>query len=110
MSQKTSQHTKSEALKIAKGIQKPKQTKEQTKLISQGIEKGITLYKQQQKAKAREADKQRKALLKEKQDLDLATSQAGRESGDKSSRLFTYLPWLLLIMSWAGFIGFELLK
>ena len=46
-----------EAMAIAKATQKPAQTKEQTKLIAQGIEKGITLYKKQQKERAREADK-----------------------------------------------------
>ena len=48
MAQPISEKTKADALKVAKGIQKPGQTKEQTKLISQGIEKGIALYKQQQ--------------------------------------------------------------
>ncbi|MCA2486923.1 MULTISPECIES: DUF2956 family protein, partial [Vibrio] len=33
--------TQTEAMKIAKATQKPGQTKEQTKLIAQGIEKGI---------------------------------------------------------------------
>ena len=37
------------AMTIAKGIQKPNQTKEQTKLIAQGIQKGIAEYKKQQK-------------------------------------------------------------
>lgn len=37
--------TQTEAMKIAKATQKPGQTKEQTKLIAQGIEKGIAQYK-----------------------------------------------------------------
>ena len=41
-----------EALGITKGIQKPGQTKEQTKLISQGIQKGIEIYKKQQNSKS----------------------------------------------------------
>ncbi|MBT0328128.1 DUF2956 family protein, partial [Vibrio campbellii] len=44
-----SQETQTEAMKIAKSTQKPGQTKEQTKLIAQGIEKGIAQYKKQQK-------------------------------------------------------------
>lgn len=56
-----------EALKVARSIQKPGQTKEQTKLIAQGIAKGIELYKKQQSAKARERDKVRKKALKLKQ-------------------------------------------
>ncbi|WP_143735106.1 DUF2956 domain-containing protein [Methylocaldum sp. 14B] len=56
-----------EALKVARSIQKPGQTKEQTKLVAQGIAKGIELYKKQQSAKARERDKVRKKALKLKQ-------------------------------------------
>lgn len=109
MSQKISEQTKVEALKIAKGIQKPNQTKEQTKLISQGIEKGITLYKQQQKAKAREADKQRKIALKEKKNSDHQTDECHKET-HKSIKLLAYLPWVLLIISWTAFLGFKWLK
>ena len=42
--QKPSQQTQEEALKIARGAQRPAQTKEQTRLIAQGIQKGIDLY------------------------------------------------------------------
>lgn len=56
-----------EALRMARSIQTPGQTKEHTKLIAQGIAKGIELYKKQQSAKARERDKLRKRLLKQKQ-------------------------------------------
>ena len=53
-----------EALAVARSIQKPGQTKEQTRQIAQGIAKGIELYKRQQSAKARERDKFRKRLEK----------------------------------------------
>ncbi|MFT4924203.1 MAG: hypothetical protein ACI8WB_000281 [Phenylobacterium sp.] len=46
-----------EAEAIAKGSQRPGQTKEQTKLIAQGIQKGIELYKKQHKVKARTLNK-----------------------------------------------------
>ncbi|MGR8942442.1 MAG: DUF2956 family protein, partial [Gammaproteobacteria bacterium] len=58
--QKPSPQTQEEALKIAKGTQRPAQTKEQTRLIAQGIQKGIDLYKKQQKEKARELNKKLK--------------------------------------------------
>ncbi|MFC6755161.1 DUF2956 family protein, partial [Halorubrum tibetense] len=64
-----SEKTSLEAQAVAKGIQRPGQTKEQSKLIAQGIEKGIDLYKKQQKAKARELDK---ALKKAKQGPELS--------------------------------------
>lgn len=40
-----SEQTQQEALKIAKATQRPGQTKEQTKLITQGIEKGLLYTK-----------------------------------------------------------------
>ncbi|RPF11032.1 DUF2956 family protein [Vibrio crassostreae] len=94
-----------EALKIAKATQKPAQTKEQTKLIAQGIEKGIALYKKQQKERCRQADKAKKRVQKEKQtqqahqaqELDIDTSV------ETASNHANKLPWLLLVASWIGF-------
>ena len=57
---KPSNKSQEQANKIAKGIQRPKQSKEQTKLIAQGIQKGIELYKKQHKEKLRQQDKQKK--------------------------------------------------
>ncbi len=102
MANPISEQTKAEALKIAKGIQKPGQTKEQTKLISQGIEKGIAEYKKQQKAKARDADKQRKQELKAKQKAD-ADNQPEPINEKEGSRITLYLPWGILLMSWIAF-------
>ncbi|CAI8955479.1 conserved protein of unknown function [Methylocaldum szegediense] len=67
-----------EALKVARSIQKPGQTKEQTKLIAQGIAKGIELYKKQQSAKARERDKARKKALRLKQ-AEMSAQAPGKE-------------------------------
>ena len=41
----TSKETIQQAEKLAKATQRPGQTKEQTKLIAQGIQKGIEQYK-----------------------------------------------------------------
>lgn len=102
MANPISDQTKTEALKIAKGIQKPGQLKEQTKLISQGIEKGIAEYKKQQKAKAREADKHRKLELKAKQKADAERAEETVEEV-KGNGFSRYLPWVLLVLSWVGF-------
>ena len=58
----TSKAVQEEALKIPKGRQRPGQTKEQTRLIAQGIQGGIAEYKKQQSAKARELDRKLKKL------------------------------------------------
>ena len=53
-----------EAARLTKNIQQPKQTKEQSKLIAKGIEKGIALYKRQEKEKKRLRTKQQKKSTK----------------------------------------------
>ena len=95
--EKISEETKAEALKIARGTQRPGQTKEQTKLIAHGIEKGIADYKKQQKAKARERDKLRKKELKAKEPKTEETPEV------KQGRSLTRLPWILLVVSWLCF-------
>ncbi|MGY6277430.1 DUF2956 domain-containing protein [Methylomonas sp. MgM2] len=99
--QKPSPHTQEEALKIAKSIQRPAQTKEQTKLIAQGIQQGIDLYKRQQKEKARELDKQRKKLAQQK-------TQPGGQDNNETKEIIVYrqhwLPWALLVMTWLGVV------
>lgn len=106
MPQKASRETQSQARKIASGTQRPGQTKEQTKLIAQGVEKGIAEYKKQEKAKARERDKHRK---KEQRQLDSSDSGLETESEpDQEPYSWGWLPWSLLVLSWVGFIGYAL--
>ncbi|MDO6705239.1 DUF2956 domain-containing protein [Photobacterium sp. 1_MG-2023] len=102
-----SPETQAEALQIAKATQKPGQTKEQTKRIAQGIQKGIELYKKQQKAKARERDKLRKKQLKDK-----TMTQQAENTTTKSPEIIVKqakLPWILLILSWGMFLGWLLM-
>jgi hypothetical protein len=96
----TSPETQQAALQIAKATQKPGQTKEQTKLIAQGIEKGITLYKKQQKAKARDLNKKRHQVQTQLKSLSHATP-----TDDEHAVIVVQskLPWILLILSWIGF-------
>jgi uncharacterized membrane protein YgcG len=102
--QPPSPQTQEEALTMAKATQRPRQSKEQTKMIAQGIEKGIDQYKKQQKAKAREKDKQRK-----KEEHQTATESAEQNPAKSEIRYRTpWLPWALLLMTWAG-IGLYIL-
>ena len=102
-----SPETQNEAMKIAKATQKPGQSKEQTKLIAQGIEKGIALYKKQQKVKARDRDKERKKQIKVK-NAGEQSQQAAREVvvSHSDSTHTSSLPWVLLVLSWLGFAAF----
>ena len=98
--QKPSQQTQEEALKIARGTQRPAQTKEQTRLIAQGIQKGIELYKKQQKEKARDLNRKLKKISGQK-------AQSIEESDDHEIEVGIvyrqhWLPWLLLFLTWLG--------
>ena len=97
--QKPSPETQAEALKIAKATQRPAQTKEQTKLIAQGIEKGIDLYKKQQKEKARELNRKLKKVSSHQADSDCSEDPAIVE---RIVYRQPWLPWLLLGLSWLG--------
>jgi hypothetical protein len=103
-SRKPSKETEEKALAMAKSTQRPGQNKEQTKLIAQGIQKGIDQYKKQQKEKARELDKKLKQLKQtETRPQPLPTSEQ-----DTPLRAIHWLGWLLFALSWIGFIAFEL--
>ena len=102
-----SPETQAEAERIAKATQRPGQTKEQTRLIAQGVQKGIDEYKKQQKARARAADKAKKQQLRAQSaelndtELDFVHDEPAA-AGPRS----TWLPWALLIISWIGFALF----
>lgn len=86
-------------MKAARATQRPGQTKEQTKLIAQGIQKGIEQYKKQQSAKARELDKRlKKARQKQVEQVQepMPTEEVTRYRQSK-------LAWVLLGLSWIGF-------
>mgnify|MGYP000426772049 CR=1 FL=1 len=98
-----SPETQNEALKVAKATQRPGQTKEQTKLIAQGIQKGVELYKKQQKEKSRELSKKLKKVsgkLDQLNEFDATTEPEEQEFVYRQH----WLPWLLLGISWAGFL------
>jgi pyridoxine/pyridoxamine 5'-phosphate oxidase len=91
-----------EAMRIARGSQRPGQTKEQTRLIAQGIRKGIEQYKKQQSAKARELDKK---LKKANERLVPAETGEGEVQVKVVYRQH-WLPWLLLVLSWLLIAGY----
>jgi len=103
-----SNEVQSEALRLAKATQKKALSKEQTKLIAQGIEKGISEYKKQQKAKARERDKQRKKSLATKTNMaengTLMSTISEKKSTSVSAKVLVTIPWVLLIASWGYFL------
>jgi hypothetical protein len=91
-----------QAMRIARGTQRPGQNKEQTKLIAQGIQKGIEQYKKQQSTRARELDKKLKKVNQQ-----LASPEA-REVEVKERRVYRqhWLPWVLLVLSWLAMAAY----
>lgn len=97
--QKPSQQTQEEALKLARGTQRPAQTKEQTRLIAQGIQKGIDLYKKQQKEKTRDLNRKLKKISSQKEQ---SIESDDHETQEKIVYRQNRLPWLLLFLTWLG--------
>lgn len=95
---KPSPETRDEAVTIARATQRPGQTKEQTKLIAQGIQKGIDQYKKEYKIKLRELDRQRQKLSGKKPDHVDPKTQVSAEIRYRQH----WLPWLLLVISWVA--------
>jgi ABC-type xylose transport system substrate-binding protein len=91
-----------EAKRIALGTQRPGQTKEQTKLITQGIQKGIEQYKKQQNAKARELDKKLKKVNQRPATPDTHET----EIEEKLIYRQHWLPWTLLVISWLAMAAY----
>jgi hypothetical protein len=103
--QPPSQETVTEAMQIARATQRPGQTKEQTKLIAMGIQKGIDQYKKQHKAKLREMDKRKKKEQRSKLDDTEINTQADSPDGTQQSTK-PILPWVLLTASWLLFAAY----
>lgn len=103
---KISPQTQDDAMKAAKATQRPRQTKEQTKLIAQGVEKGINLYKKQQKEKARELNRK---LQKASKVIAGAKDENQRDVPQNIVYKQSIMPWLLLIFSWVGFAIYSFL-
>jgi len=99
--QKTSPQTQADALKMAKATQRPGQTKEQTKLIALGVEKAITLYKKQQKEKSRELNRK---LQKASKPSSVLHEDAPLESESNIIYKQSVAAWVLLFVSWLGFV------
>jgi hypothetical protein len=101
MKNKVSPEVEIQAMKIAKGRQTVGQTKEQTKLIAHGIQKGIAEYKKQHGIKIRKIDKQRKQTLRQRE------SESSDPLEHVSTEIRTQsLPWILLALSWLGFVAY----
>lgn len=93
---------KAEALKIANMIHIEGQTKAETKLIANGIQRGMEMFLRQQSERARELDKRAKKIKQMGQVVSSAATDGEVESVRDDSGTVK-LPWLLLAISWVLF-------
>ena len=105
--EQVSEETKTEALQVARATQKPGQTKAQTKLIAQGIQKGIEHYKKQQKSKARELDKK---IKKANANLRAESAETEIIISPQVEKKPVNLSLILLVLSWIFFAGYLFLN
>jgi hypothetical protein len=108
ISKRVSREIHSEAMKIARSRQVPGQTKEQTRLIAQGIQRGIEQYLRAQAERTRELDRKLKRI-----DADAPNAQESSADAPQPGRIpyrLHWLPWLLLILTWLGIGAYWLLR
>ena len=105
-SKKDARDIRAEALKIANSQHIDGQTREQTRLIAAGIQRGMEQFLRQQNEKARELDKRIKKvqrLAATHQQPELPTDA---EVVAHASINLYWLPWGLLILSWIFFAAY----
>lgn len=102
---KEARDTRAEAVKIANSQHVEGQTKEQTRLIAKGIQKGIEQFLRQQNEKVRDLDRRTKKVqqLLNSQGQETATIIDDGNTATTSPFL-VYLPWILLGCSWIIFL------
>ena len=107
---KDSRDIKAEALKLAAGYKVDGQSKEHSKLIANGVARGIEQFLRQQSEKTRDLDKRSKQLKKTA--VELAKSAAGdQDSAALPSCAVDWricLPWGLLLLSWGVMVAYSL--
>lgn len=104
-----SDKTQQEAEQMANATKKPGQTKAQTKLIEQGIAKGIALYKKQHKEKLRQLDKEKKKRQKQTSSQQEKNETPTVNDSAMPQQKTHRLPWVLLAISWALFVGYVMM-
>ena len=106
---KDARDIRAEALKIANTIKTEGQTTVETKVIANGIQRGMELFLRQQSEKMRDLDKRTKKVKQ------LATQLTQNKSADEKEemvdvRTSSKLPWVLLAASWVMFLVFLVVK
>ena|SRR5690554_6814321 len=103
---KASRELKNEAAKIIRAVNIQGESRSETQRLQAGVQRAIEYYLRQHSAKARELDKKTKKLHR----LESVSDSAPELTTAPPNTVTTRLPWLLLMLSWALFIGYLLLE
>ena len=105
-SKKDARDIRAEALKIANSRHIDGQTREQTRLIASGIQRGMEQFLRQQNEKARELDKRIKKVQRMASTYPQPESATDAEVVAHVPINLSWLPWGLLIVSWILFVTY----
>lgn len=101
---KASRELKNEAAKIIRAVNIQGESRGESQRLQAGVQRAIEYYVRQHNAKARELDKKAKKLHR----LETINDSAPELTTASPNTVATRLPWLLLVLSWALFIGYLL--
>lgn len=106
---KDARDIRAEALKIANSVKTEGQTTVETKVIANGIQRGMEMFLRQQSEKTRDLDKRVKKVKQ------LATQLTQEKSADvkeeiENTQTSPRLPWVLLAVSWVIFVVVAVVK
>ncbi len=100
---KDARDIRAEAAKIANSIKTEGQTPAETKVIANGIQRGMEMFLRQQSEKTRDLDKRTKKV---RQLANQLTQQKAEDGAEESVVIQNkpVLPWMLLAASWVLFL------
>lgn len=96
---------KQEATKIANAIQHGGHSREESRAIRAGLQQGMEMWLRQQNERGRELDRRAKKVRESQRHVDVAKEHRSVLQSPQSpaSGGLSWLPWLLLLVSWLGF-------
>lgn len=106
---KDARDIRAEALKIANSVKTEGQTTVETKVIANGIQRGMEMFLRQQSEKTRDLDKRVKKVKQLTTQLTQEKSAYVKEEIE-NTQTSPRLPWVLLAVSWVIFVVVAVVK
>lgn len=101
---KDARDIRAEALKIANSVKTEGQTSVETKAIANGVQRGMEMFLRQHSERTRDLDKRTKKVKQLTTQLTQSKPTDDKEQIEHT-QTSPRLPWVLLAISWAFFLG-----